>query len=115
MAYHPPLAGIYLIENRITGSAYIGQSVDLASRIDQNFRALANGKHHNPLLQSDYEKYGREVFEVRILRLLQREMARWPQMSNWLCRREQYYYWRLRPTYNMAIPPSPRGAKFKAR
>lgn len=57
------LRGIYKIVNTFNNKVYIGSSVDIESRHQEHKRDLRNGKHHNYLLQRDWDKYGEESFE----------------------------------------------------
>lgn len=59
--------GIYFIKNIINGYVYIGCSIDIETRIKIHFNNLRNNKHINPLLQSDFNKYGGSAFIWRTL------------------------------------------------
>lgn len=48
--------GIYIIEDKQTGSIYIGQSIDIARRISQHKRELENNIHSNTRLQNIFNK-----------------------------------------------------------
>lgn len=61
------LSGIYAIINRSNNKFYIGESLDINSRIKKHYFDLKSNTHHNPLLQSDYNKYGESSFEVVVL------------------------------------------------
>lgn len=61
------LSGIYCIENIIDGKKYIGQSVDLKSRLYQHKTKLKNNKHPNRHLQFSVNKYGLENFKFYII------------------------------------------------
>jgi hypothetical protein len=77
-------AGIYVLENKKTGTTYIGQSTMYQHRKASHFSRLRNNKHENKRLQEDYNKYG-DVFDFRIVEelpsdtpieiLLKKEMA----------------------------------------
>lgn len=56
------MVGIYKITNTKNGKVYIGQSVDLTSRINNHKRDLRRNKHVNSLLQKDYNKFGEDAF-----------------------------------------------------
>ena len=60
-------SGIYLIQNKETGKFYIGSSRSLSNRLRQHKQMLAAGKHKNSRLQEDYNQYGGESFECKVL------------------------------------------------
>ena len=60
--------GIYAIRNKITGCAYIGQSVvSIENRWSSHIAVLKKGKHTNKFLQDDWDKYGIDNYEFIIL------------------------------------------------
>ena len=60
--------GIYAIINIISGMSYIGQTHNnFGDRWDCHKALLRNNKHHNPLLQNDWNKYGEGKFKFIIL------------------------------------------------
>ena len=60
--------GIYAIINIISGMSYIGQTHNnFGDRWDCHKALLRNNKHHNPLLQNDWDKYGEGKFKFIIL------------------------------------------------
>lgn len=58
---------IYAIRCKSTGRLYIGRTYRLDERIQTHFQTLKSKKHSSKLMIADYEKYGREDFEVYIL------------------------------------------------
>lgn len=58
---------IYRIKNKISGKSYIGQSVDVNKRFNRHISELANNTHHNINMQEEYDKYGPDSFECKIL------------------------------------------------
>ena len=51
------MIGIYKIENKVNGKVYIGQSIDIETRIKRHFRELRKGIHHCPFCyNSRHEK-----------------------------------------------------------
>jgi hypothetical protein len=60
-------SGIYSILNKKNNRVYIGQAVALGRRKADHFRALRKGKHKNKPLQKDYDKYGLDAFEYRVV------------------------------------------------
>lgn len=61
------MIGIYSITNKINNKRYIGQSIDIETRIKRHFRELRKGIHHCHHLQRAFNKYGEENFETEIL------------------------------------------------
>ena len=53
-------SGIYIIENKVNGKKYVGQSVNIGSRKSKHFGELKRGTHHNGYLQNAYNKHGEE-------------------------------------------------------
>jgi hypothetical protein len=56
---------VYLIVNKITQRAYVGQTRNFVGRRQNHLRALRVGKHSNKALQADWSKYGEAAFLVR--------------------------------------------------
>lgn len=67
MIQRDKLNTIYAIRCKENGKLYIGRTIRLDERIKIHFTQLKSGKHNNKLLLEDYEKYGREKFEVYVL------------------------------------------------
>lgn len=57
-------AYIYSIINTINGQRYVGQTLNIAHRMEEHFSALKNNSHHSHKLQRAYNKYGVENFKV---------------------------------------------------
>ena len=60
-------SGIYMIENTVTGSIYIGQAQNIKYRMRKHFEALRANKHRNSKLQNAFNKYGESAFTVHVL------------------------------------------------
>ena len=65
-----PIAGIYIITNKITGKIYIGSSHNLLKRKNNHFTNLKNKKHQNFYLQNAWNKYGEQTFEWEIVEIV---------------------------------------------
>jgi hypothetical protein len=62
------ISGVYSIECSVTGRQYVGSSVDVASRTKDHFAELCSGRHSNGAFQSDFQRYGWDVFEATVIR-----------------------------------------------
>ena len=61
-------AGVYLLENTVTGKVYVGSTTrNLRARIQHHQLQLRRGRHTNPKLQNAWAKYGEEAFTCRVL------------------------------------------------
>ena len=60
-------SGIYIIKNTVNGKVYIGSSTNVVRRRQTHFAQLRKNKHHNPHLQSAFNKYGKDSFEYAVL------------------------------------------------
>lgn len=58
------ISGIYNIRNIINGKIYIGSTVDIKYRHYKHFYELKNKIHDNDHLQSAWNKYGEQSFEM---------------------------------------------------
>lgn len=85
---------IYQIMNNITGDFYIGSTINFPKRKSTHLRNLRMGKHHSPILQRAWNKYGSSNFSFNILENVEPELN--------LLSRENYYIQKHRPKYNIA-------------
>ena len=60
------ISGIYYIKNLINHKSYIGQSIDVYTRLLRHKSDLRNGRD-SAHLQKSYDKYGEDNFEFAIL------------------------------------------------
>ena len=78
--------GIYEIVNLVNNKFYIGYaSISFGDRRDSHFACLRNGYHFNKYLQSDFDKYGEENFEFKILEIIKSDDI------EYFKEREKYY------------------------
>lgn len=61
------MSGIYCVKNKITKRVYVGKSVCIEERWDIHKKKLENKSHENYLMQQDYNNYGIDSFEFRLL------------------------------------------------
>lgn len=66
-------SGIYMIECILTELKYIGSSVNMRGRLRGHINSLRKNNHHNPYLQSAYNKYGEENFICSVLEICSKE------------------------------------------
>ena len=59
---------IYQIKNRLNDRYYIGETTRGRRRWEEHLYSLKTQRHTNPLLQADYDKFGVEAFEWKILK-----------------------------------------------
>ena len=77
------LAGIYVIRNKVNGKIYIGSSIDMRKRWHIHKYYLCSNNHNNRHLQSSWNKYGEENFELIVVETV--------SDKNNLIKREQYW------------------------
>lgn len=68
----PKLAGIYIFKNNINGKCYVGQSVNLRSRLKHHMSNLRTKRYDLPLYRA-LEKYGVHNFTFDILESFERD------------------------------------------
>ena len=59
--------GIYKIYNAESKKEYIGSALNIRTRWNKHNSQLRLGKHHNPILQKAWNKYGEGAFEFILL------------------------------------------------
>ena len=65
--------GIYAIQNTMNKKVYVGQSVDVGSRLYGHLSELRDGRHPNRHLQASFTKHGETVFIITLLERVERE------------------------------------------
>lgn len=64
-------SGIYAIENKINGKVYIGQTkMRFVKRYWHHCWKLSHNEHDNCYLQTDYDQFGADSFEFKILTVM---------------------------------------------
>lgn len=58
---------VYEIRCKINGRVYFGSTDSLVGRRSLHWRSLQRGIHHCEELQKDYDKYGRDNFELSVI------------------------------------------------
>ena len=85
------LAGIYKIINDTNGKVYIGQSLDVKSRIRQHRYQLNKGVHNNAYLLNSYNIHGAEYFSYEIIYTIEDHTMTKEQIIKILNDKEEYY------------------------
>jgi hypothetical protein len=67
--FPPHSPGVYQITCLANGKIYVGSAISLRRRWNGHRRALQGGYHHNPHLQSAWNKYGESQFKFSVLEL----------------------------------------------
>lgn len=83
---------IYCIQNNINGNIYVGSTIDYNRRIKSHLNQLNQNKHCNIHLQRAWNMYGKENFDIFILRNSNKEM---------LLSDEQWCLDIIKPEYNI--------------
>ena len=66
--------GIYQIVNLVNGKVYVGQTIERFQRRYWHHNWCLNShKHFNKYLQNEWDEYGENVFEFRIIHILKLE------------------------------------------
>lgn len=64
-------AGIYVIENSVTGMAYVGSTTrTFRERKNEHWSALSSGDHGNPILQASWNKHRGSTFSFMIIEVV---------------------------------------------
>ena len=58
---------IYAIKNTVSQKIYVGCTTDIKKRMQQHFYVLRRGKHSEKDMQADFDKYGKDSFEVKVI------------------------------------------------
>lgn len=66
-------SGIYKITNIINNKVYIGSAFNLHNRIYIHCYLLRRNEHHNPHLQSAWNKYSESSFEFNVIEICNRD------------------------------------------
>lgn len=69
------IAGIYKITNTKTNKIYIGESVNVITRLATHFSDLDRDKHINLEMQHDFDLYGNKSFEYELIEKTTREKS----------------------------------------
>ena len=73
------ISGVYSITCIATGRSYVGSSVNIKRRYREHKLDLRRNKHPSKLMQEDYDQYGWEGFECKILNQSGLRLLAWEQ------------------------------------
>lgn len=59
---------VYCLKNKVNNKLYIGSSSNYKQRKISHLESLMNKCHHNPILQKDFNEFGKENFVFEILK-----------------------------------------------
>jgi len=68
---HANKSGIYKIVNTLNGRQYFGSAKRFKQRASEHLNSLQKGTHHNKFLQNDFNKCGENVFEFRVVEVVE--------------------------------------------
>ena len=58
---------IYTITNIFNGKVYVGETSNIVVRWAEHRKMLNNGTHHSKKLQEDWNTYGEDAFEFKVI------------------------------------------------
>ena len=58
---------VYLLKNKMTKRIYVGRSRMPQTRFEKHMSDLRANRHINDLMQTDFNEYGQESFEIEIV------------------------------------------------
>jgi len=84
------MRGIYKIINKTTNKIYIGESLDILRRWEEHRNNLNNNKHHSYKLQQDWNTYGQDNFDFKIVSVLDESITNY--IGKYICVIFEYVY-----------------------
>lgn len=69
-------AGVYIIKNTVNNKCYIGSSININKRFAAHKSKLRGNYHPNKFLQASWNKYGENVFEFKVLKECDHDLAK---------------------------------------
>ena len=70
------IAGVYRITCKKNNKNYIGVSKNIVKRWKNHISLLRSGRHHSIKLQEDYDRYGEDFFEFRVVEISDSDEAK---------------------------------------
>jgi len=95
------IQGVYMILDTRNNKVYIGSSTSIVRRKREHFKELKSGKHHNPILQSIYNKYGKDVLQFSLLEVVKEQDQLHIREKYWITEKDAY---NRDKGYNFGIP-----------
>lgn len=87
-------SGIYSIRNKLNDKQYIGSAKNIRARWKEHVKQLRANRHHSPIFQHAWNKYGAEAFEFSVRLVCTLDM---------LISYEQNFLDVFQPAYNCAV------------
>jgi group I intron endonuclease len=84
-------AGIYSITSKVNGKRYVGSSIRICKRWKEHLNKLRANKHHSPMLQNHYNKYGEQDLYLSVLEVVERGGLSLEAFKQLLLDQEQTY------------------------
>lgn len=78
------MRAVYRILNRLNDRAYVGSSVDVASRLADHIRSLRRGKHPSVPLSRAWAKYGESAFSLEVLEIVADDQDLRAREQHWI-------------------------------
>jgi hypothetical protein len=94
---NPPAAGIFQITNTQNGKIFIGKGMNVHGILNSQQAQLQFGSHKNPDLQQDYNRYGVEKFDFKVLDQLEMSNKTSQEMQEDLSALESLWLEKLQP------------------
>jgi hypothetical protein len=111
---NPPAAGIFQITNTLNGKVWIGKGMNVHGILNSQQAQLQFGSHKNPDLQQDYNRYGVEKFDFKVLDQLEMSNKTSHEIQEDLATLEALWLEKLQPYGERGYHKSP-SAKVPAK
>jgi hypothetical protein len=94
---NPPDAGIFQITNTLNGKVLIGKGMNVRGILNSQQAQLQFGSHRNTDLQQDFNRYGTEKFDFKVLDQLERSGKTSSEIQEDLAALEALWLEKLQP------------------
>ncbi len=104
---NPPAAGIFQITNTQNGKVFIGKGMNVHGILNSQQAQLQFGSHRNLDLQQDYNHYGLEKFDFKVLDQLEISSKTTHEIQEDLATLEALWLEKLQPYGALGYHKSP--------